>query len=64
MVTNCITPANGGHQLMKQAGPTSFTKIRAKLPRPPNQTPSTTWLHLEILSKKIRAGDEGQPGGV
>lgn len=42
MVTNCITSSNGGHQLMKQAGPTSFTKIRAKILRPQNQTPSIT----------------------
>ena len=41
---------------------TSSANSRNGIQRPPNLTPSTTWLHLEILSMKImnRTGDNEQ----
>ncbi|TWW67223.1 hypothetical protein D4764_02G0002640 [Takifugu flavidus] len=41
----------------------SSAKSSDEIIRPPNWTPSTPWLHLEILSIKVmnRTGDKGQP---
>ncbi|MEQ2227568.1 hypothetical protein ILYODFUR_038941 [Ilyodon furcidens] len=42
---------------------TSSAKIRDEIHWPPNQTPSSPWLHLEIPSLKVmnRTGDKAQP---
>ena len=42
---------------------TSSAKSRDPILRSPNYTPSTPWLHLEILTLKVmkRIGDKGQP---